>query len=53
MHDKLTFLLVIGKANNRMVPNIDLLRKHLLREGQIAKKDLLELITDVTKIMSR
>ena len=32
------------KSNNREVPNLDVLRKHLLREGRLNKKELIEMI---------
>jgi hypothetical protein len=43
----------IAKANNRRVPNIDLLRNHLLREGLINKAELSELITGVIQILNK
>ena len=43
----------IGKSNDRRVPNMDILRKHLLREGHLNKQELLEIIKDATKIMSK
>jgi len=33
-----------SKSNNRNVPNLDVLRKHLLREGHLDKPDLVDLI---------
>ena len=35
-----------------MVPNTELLRKHLLREGHINKSELIELLNNVTGILS-
>jgi serine/threonine-protein phosphatase 2B catalytic subunit len=35
------------------VPNIDLLRKHLLREGRLEKKELIEIIKGATAIMKK
>jgi len=43
----------IGKSNNRKVPNMDVLRKHLLREGHLNKPELLEIIKEATTIMSK
>ena len=34
----------IVKSGGRTVPNMELLRKHLLREGHIDKPELIELI---------
>lgn len=50
---ELTYFNDIGKSGNREVPNIDDLRKHLLREGHINKKELLELISEASKIMRK
>jgi len=41
------------KSNNREVPNLELLRKHLLREGRLEKKELIELIGGATNIMKK
>jgi serine/threonine-protein phosphatase 2B catalytic subunit len=35
------------------VPNIDLLRSHLLREGRLEKKELIELIKSASAIMKK
>ena len=35
------------------VPNIELIRTYLLREGHVAKKDLIEIIKTVTGIMKQ
>ena len=35
---------VLAKSGGRTVPNMELLRKHLLREGHINKPELIELI---------
>ena len=43
----------IAKSNNRRVPNIDLLRNHLLREGHINKAELIELITGVIQVYNK
>ena len=43
----------LGKSNNRSVPNIDLLRSHLLREGRLEKKELIELIKSASAIMKK
>jgi hypothetical protein len=40
-------------SGNRKVPNIDKLRKHLLREGHLEKEDLMDLIKEATKILSK
>lgn len=42
-----------GKAGGRQVPNMDVLRKHLLREGRLEKKELVELIKEATAIMRK
>ena len=43
----------LGKSGNRQVPNIDVLRKHLLREGRLEKKELIEIIKTATQIMRK
>lgn len=35
------------------IPNMDLLRKHLLREGHIAKPELIEILDRATKLMRK
>jgi hypothetical protein len=35
------------------VPDLELIRKHLLEEGSIGKPELMRLITDVTKMLSK
>jgi len=40
-------------SGNKKVPNIEKLRKHLLREGHLEKEDLMELISEATKILSK
>ena len=35
---------VLAKSGGRSVPNMELLRKHLLREGHINKPELIEII---------
>lgn len=45
--------LFIGKSNNREVPNLEMLRKHLLREGRLEKKELMEIVQGATNIMSK
>jgi len=35
------------------VPNLELIRKHLLEEGQIAKTELVRLIKDATVVFSK
>ena len=47
------FFYKIGKSNNREVPNLEIVRKHLLREGGLEKKELMELIVGATTIMSK
>lgn len=44
---------IAEKSNGRLVPNMDLLRKHLLREGPIEKEHLIEIIKELTAIMSK
>ena len=36
-----------------MVPNMELLRKHLLREGHINKPELMELIAPAVALLSK
>jgi len=43
----------IAKSMGRIVPNMELLRKHLLREGHINKPELIDLIAAGVKIMSK
>jgi len=50
---ELTYFNDIGKSGNREVPNIDDLRKHLLREGHINKKELLEIVSAASQIMRK
>jgi serine/threonine-protein phosphatase 2B catalytic subunit len=38
---------------NLKVPNIELVRTYLLREGHVAKKDLIEIIKTVTGLMKQ
>ena len=40
-------------GDGRVVPDTEFLRKHLLREGHINKPELGELLTEVTKILSK
>ena len=35
---------ILAKSGGRSVPNMELLRKHLLREGHINKAELIEII---------
>ena len=44
-------MLVTG--DGREVPNIEKLRKHLLREGHLDKTELVELIREAIKIFSK
>ena len=46
-------MVVFILADGRMIPNIEKLRKHLLREGAIDKEELNELIQETTKIFSK
>ena len=46
-------LVYIAKSNNRRVPNMDVLRKHLLREGHLDKAELLEIIKEAATILSK
>ena len=39
--------------SNREIPNMTLLRKHLLREGPINKPELIEIISEAGKILSK
>lgn len=47
------FNVYLEKSNGRLVPNMDLLRKHLLREGPIEKEHLVEIIRDATSFLSK
>lgn len=40
-------------TGNDKLPNMEILRKHLLREGHINKKELMEIIARCTKIMRK
>jgi len=42
-----------AKSGNREVPDMDILRKHLLREGHLQKPELMELINGATAIMRK
>lgn len=42
-----------AKSGNRKVPNMDLLRGHLLREGHLEKEELLEIILGATNLMKK
>tara|TARA_B110000503_G_C7129073_1_gene406009 strand:+ start:451 stop:612 length:162 start_codon:yes stop_codon:yes gene_type:complete len=53
MHHSNPILSKIAKSNNRRVPNMDVLRKHLLREGHLNKPELIEIIKEATNIMSK
>ena len=51
---QLTNLLIqIAKSGNRKVPNMELLRKHLLREGHINKPELIEIIAAAVAVLSK
>ena len=43
--------LLYEKVGNKEVPNVDRLRKHFIGEGKLKKTELVELITNVTKIL--
>ena len=43
----------LAKSDNRKVPNMDVLRKHLLREGHLNKPELTEIISEATNILSK
>jgi hypothetical protein len=47
------YLFITEKSGGRLVPNMEVLRKHLLREGPIEKEHLCELIKELTGIMSK
>ena len=51
--DKSNVNFVIAKSGGRRVPNMELLRKHLLREGHINKPELIELIAAAVGVMSK
>jgi hypothetical protein len=44
---------VLAKSNKRTVPNMELLRKHLLREGHINKPELLDVIAAAVNLLSK
>jgi hypothetical protein len=46
-------LLCVEKSNGRLVPNMDVLRKHLLREGPVDKEHLMEIIREAAGFMSK
>jgi len=51
-----SFLIVfiaIGKSGGRSVPNMDVLRKHLLREGHLNKPEMMEIVQKGIEIMSK
>ena len=50
---KLNLKWLIIWIENKRKPNVDRLRKHLLREGHIAKKELVELIQEAVKIFKK
>ena len=35
------------------MPNLNMIRKHLMEEGTIAKRELIRLVKDVTALMSK
>ena len=43
----------IAKCNNRLVPNIELLRSHFLREGLLSKNDLSVILKEVAKLFCK
>ena len=49
----LFYLPYLAKSDNRKVPNMDVLRKHLLREGHLNKPELVEIIQEATNILSK
>ena len=51
--ENIEFNLDLSIVDGRRVPNIEKLRKHLLREGQIEKEELLGLINEANKIFSK
>ena len=50
---RLTLSFFIFIEDGRTVPNIEKLRKHMLREGVLEKEELGELIGEATKIFSK
>ena len=48
--DFLTFCSIV---DGKRIPDIERLRKHLLREGRLAKAELIELVTEATKILKK
>ena len=42
-----------GSTGSGKIPNMDLLRKHLLREGHIDKPELIEILGRTTKLMRK
>ena len=43
----------IEKSQGRRVPNMEVLRKHMLREGHLNKPELCEIIEQATNILSK
>lgn len=43
----------IEKSGGREVPNMELLRSHLLREGHLEKVELMEILRDAMNIMKK
>jgi len=39
--------------SGKRVPNIEKIRKHLLREGHLDKPDLVDLVKEATKVFSK
>ena len=47
------FFTIIVVADGREIPNIEKLREHMLREGQVDKVELVELIRESIKIFRK
>ena len=47
------FLTLLFLTDGKRIPDIERLRKHLLREGRLAKPELLEIVQEATKILKK
>jgi hypothetical protein len=45
--------LKIAKSGYRIVPNIDVVRNHFLREGLLSKPDLVEILKEVISLLCK
>ena len=49
----LTIYDFLDKCKGRRVPNLEVIRKHLLREGHLNKPELMEIIAGAAAVMSK